>query len=78
VKGVDLNPPNGRRVTDGVALAIVGAVCLIFGVIVLVYSLSLDSTARDFQSAAPCEPGMTRVREESNSKTQKPTCLELP
>ncbi|HXC77618.1 MAG TPA: hypothetical protein VNU19_11250, partial [Candidatus Acidoferrum sp.] len=32
--------------------------CLIFGVIVLVYSLSLDSAARDFKSAVPCQPGI--------------------
>jgi hypothetical protein len=57
VKRVGPNPPIGSRVTDGVALAILGRVCLIFGVIVLVYALSLDSTAREFQSAAACEPG---------------------
>lgn len=44
--------------TDGVTLAIAGAVCLTFGVIVLVHSLSLDSAARDFKSAAPCQPGI--------------------
>jgi hypothetical protein len=47
-----------RRMTDGVVLAIAGGACLIFGVIVLVYSLSLDSAARDFNSAAPCQPGI--------------------
>lgn len=58
MKRVDLNSSNERRVTDCMALAILGAICLIFGVIVLVYSVSLDATARDFQSAAPCEPGV--------------------
>jgi hypothetical protein len=38
--------------------SIAGALCLIFGVIALVYSLSLDSAARDFKSAAPCRPGI--------------------
>jgi hypothetical protein len=47
-----------RGVTDGVVLAIAGGVSLIFGVIVLVYSISLDSTARDFKSAASCQPGL--------------------
>src|SRR6266702_2611679 len=45
-------------VTDGVVLAIAGGFSLIFGVIVLGYSLSLDSDARAFKSAAPCRPGI--------------------
>jgi hypothetical protein len=56
--GTDLNPLKRRGVTDGAVLAIAGALCLIFGVIALVYSLSLDSAARDFKSAAPCQPGI--------------------
>jgi hypothetical protein len=47
-----------RGVSDGVALAIAGALCVTFGVIALVYSLSLDSAARDFKSAARCRPGI--------------------
>jgi hypothetical protein len=54
-----------RGVSDGVALAIVGAICLIFGVVALVYGLSLDSAARDFKSAAPCQ-----------SEIQNTDCLE--
>lgn len=44
--------------SNGVVLAIVGALCLIFGVIALIYGLSLDSAARDFKSAAQCRPGI--------------------
>jgi hypothetical protein len=47
-----------RGVTDGVVLAIAGGISLIFGVIVLLYSISLDSAARDFKSAGPCQPGI--------------------
>lgn len=47
------------------ALTIVGGLCLIFGVIALVKGLSLDSAARDFESAAQCRPG-----------TQYTDCLE--
>lgn len=56
--GQDLSPLNRRGLTEGVTLAIAGAVCLIFGVIVLVYSMSLDSAARDFTSAVLCQPGI--------------------
>jgi hypothetical protein len=35
-----------------------GALCFIFGVILLVYSVSLESAARDFKSAAQCLPGI--------------------
>jgi hypothetical protein len=56
--GTDLITLKRRGVTDGVVLAIAGAVSLIFGVIVLGYSLSLDSAARDFKSAGPCQPGI--------------------
>ncbi len=44
--------------SDGLALAIAGALCLIVGAIALVYSLSLDSAARDFKSAAQCQTGI--------------------
>ena len=44
--------------SDGVVLAIAGALCFIFGAVVLVYSLSLDSAARDFKSAAQCQSGI--------------------
>lgn len=40
------------------ALAIVGALFLIFGVIALVFGLSLESASRDFKSAAQCQPGI--------------------
>ncbi len=38
--------------------AIAGTLSLIVGVIALVYSLSLDSAAREFKSAAQCRPGI--------------------
>lgn len=50
-----------RGATDGAVLAIVGAVCLICGVIALAFGLSLDSVARDFKSAAPCQPLIQNV-----------------
>ena len=56
--GTDLNPLKRRGVSDGVVLAIAGSLCLVFGVIALVYGLSLDSAARDFKSAAQCRPGI--------------------
>ena len=51
--------------SDGKTLAIMGAVCFVFGGIALVYSLSLGFSARDFQSAAACSSG-----------TQTTGCLE--
>lgn len=56
--GTDLITLKRRGLTDGVVLAIAGGVSLIFGVIVLGFSLSLDSDARAFKSAAPCQPGI--------------------
>lgn len=47
-----------RGVTDGAVLAIAGAVFFIGGVIALAFGLSLDLAARDFKSAAPCQPGI--------------------
>jgi hypothetical protein len=47
-----------RGVSDGVVLVIVGALCLIVGVIALAYSHSLDAATSDFKSAAQCRPGI--------------------
>lgn len=43
--------------SDGTVLAIAGGLCLIAGVVVFLYSLSLDSAARQFKSAQACRPG---------------------
>jgi hypothetical protein len=52
-------------VSDGKTLAIMGAVCLVLGGFALVYSLSVEVSARDFESAPACSPG-----------TQTTNCLD--
>jgi len=45
-------------VSDGRTLAITGAVCFVLGAIVLGYAVALDSSTREFRSAALCNPGV--------------------
>lgn len=57
-RAIDLRPLKRQGVTDGMVLAITGALCLVFGLIALAYNESLDSAVHDFKSAAPCRTGI--------------------